>query len=261
VSSSDPKRPRIILFSGLGGDDRLVAPQYGVDADVEIRPWLPIVEGESLASYAKRLAAAIDPSPPFYLGGVSLGGMLALEAAQYLHPKGLILLAACRSYEGIPWPYRWAGRLAWVAPLWMVQLGKLIMPHVRRLFGIISKEQVQFFVDMLADADPRFIRWSIQAMLTWHGVPRIDVPLLSIHGDRDRILPLHAAGPINYVVEGAGHVMNVTHAAEVNRVITQWLHAVETAATHPARDRVSLNPSPSPQGETSPPASSRPAQG
>jgi pimeloyl-ACP methyl ester carboxylesterase len=227
---SDPvpsRRPRVVLFSGLGADDRLVEPQRGIDADVEIRPWIPIIENEPLADYAKRMAAQIDPTPPFYLGGVSLGGMIALEVARYLPPRGMILLAACRSYRGIPWPYRWAGRLAWIAPLWLVQLGKLIMPHVRRLFGIENEQQLRFFIDMLHDADPRFIRWSIQAMLTWHGAPPVDVPYLSIHGDRDHILPLPLAGPVSYVIQGAGHVMNVTHSGEVNRVITHWLHALE----------------------------------
>ena len=63
-------------------------------------------------------------------------------------------------------------------------------------------------------------------------IERIDVPALILHGTADRILPIdglgrrmHAAVPdAKYVeIEGAPHVMCVTHAAEVNRELAAFL--------------------------------------
>ena len=63
-------------------------------------------------------------------------------------------------------------------------------------------------------------------------IKRIDVPTLILHGTADRILPidgqgrrLHAALPAaRYVeIDGGPHVMAVTHAAEVNRVLLSFL--------------------------------------
>jgi non-heme chloroperoxidase len=56
---------------------------------------------------------------------------------------------------------------------------------------------------------------------------RIDVPMLVVHGDVDRILPLAAIGKrtpefvkgSKLVVEGGPHGLNWTHAEEVNRAL------------------------------------------
>src|SRR3954469_9497350 len=99
-------RPRIIFFTGLGCDERMVAPHRSIDADIDFAPWIDPLPEESLFAYARRMAAAIDVSTPFYLAGISLGGMVALEVARVHRPLGLILLSTCRSRAGVPWPQR-----------------------------------------------------------------------------------------------------------------------------------------------------------
>ena len=76
---------------------------------------------------------------------------------------------------------------------------------------------------MLGDADERFIRWSLDAIQDWPGVGPIGVPMLAIHGTVDHVLPIGLAGPVDRAVVGAGHVVNVTHAAEVNATVNAWL--------------------------------------
>ena len=62
----------------------------------------------------------------------------------------------------------------------------------------------------------------------------INIPVLVMHGDADRILPLAATGKRtpNYikvyrlvVVAGAPHGMNWTHAEEVNHELLAFLEA------------------------------------
>ena len=41
------------------------------------------------------------------------------------------------------------------------------------------------------------------------------MPICHIHGDRDRLIPLHRVRP-DHVVPGAGHLLNLTHGEAVN---------------------------------------------
>ncbi|HEX6096779.1 MAG TPA: hypothetical protein VF432_10685 [Thermoanaerobaculia bacterium] len=57
-------------------------------------------------------------------------------------------------------------------------------------------------------------------MLELKPVPcsRATVPVHHVHGERDRLIPLHRVRP-DRVVAAAGHLLNVTHGAEVNDFI------------------------------------------
>jgi pimeloyl-ACP methyl ester carboxylesterase len=218
-------RPRIILLPGLGADYRLLDAQRSLEADVEVPPWITPRPRETLASYAKRLAGTIDTSRPFYLGGVSFGGMLAAEMVHHLRPhvRGLILLATCQSNRGVPLPYRLAHNVARFVPAAMLKQGHLLMPAVRKMFGIANAEEAGIFSQMLRDTDPAFLKWSLGAVMNWPGPTEpIDVPVIHIHGSCDRILPGRLGEP-DATIEGAGHIMNVSHATEVNKMIADFV--------------------------------------
>ncbi len=219
--------PRICFFPGLGCDHRVIEPHRPIHAAIEVQEWIQPRGNESLANYSRRMAERIDTSTPFYLAGISFGAMVALEAARIVQAsgnlRGVILIAACRSNRGIPAGYRVAAWFAARSPIWLVKLAKIAMPHMRRLFGIREAADVDLFESMLRDADPAFVRWSLRAVLEWPGATRVDVPVLQIHGKRDYVLPLRLAGPVDVVIEGAGHAINISHASEVNRAIDQWL--------------------------------------
>jgi non-heme chloroperoxidase len=65
-------------------------------------------------------------------------------------------------------------------------------------------------------------------------LPKIDVPVLVIHGDADQVLPLDKTatrlpGLINdthlVVVEGGPHAIPWTHAGQVNTALLDFLHS------------------------------------
>jgi non-heme chloroperoxidase len=78
---------------------------------------------------------------------------------------------------------------------------------------------------------------SLACVPAWHedfrqDVARIDVPMLVIHGDEDRIVPLTAAGQRTaklikgarlVVVKGGPHAITWTHAEEVNTQLLNFL--------------------------------------
>ena len=217
-------RPRIIFLPGLGTDERLLNPQRALDADIEVPRWIePRVERESLPSYAKRLAATLDTSRPFYLGGISFGGMLALEVARHVKPLHIFLLSSCTSRHGIPHAYRVAGDVLLpylIAPI----LNPLkSLPSYVRSFGPQSVLACNKLVqEMVRDCPAELFRWSVAALLKWDGHDEPIASVTHIKGDRDIVLPHHLCRP-THLIEGAGHLMNLTHATQVNQIIANHL--------------------------------------
>jgi pimeloyl-ACP methyl ester carboxylesterase len=72
-----------------------------------------------------------------------------------------------------------------------------------------------------ADTDDRFVRWAASAVVRWRENPQpIPCPVVHIHGRLDRVLPLVFAQPTK-VLEDAGHVVTLSHPAEVNAFISE----------------------------------------
>lgn len=217
-----PPRPRIIFFPGLGADARLLEPQRHLHAEIEVPEWLPPLKHESLESYGERFAKRIDPSTPVFLGGVSFGGFVAQEAARHLRPRGLILLSTCRSAAQLPLRNRLLARSAHVTPPFVITAAKFFVAKTRWLFGVTDPVQSRLFNDMLFDADPAFMRWCILATLRWRPAHPPPVPTLNVHGSKDRIIP-PPPDPSIQMIKGAGHVVNISHAQDVNRIIERWI--------------------------------------
>lgn len=202
----------------------MLEAQRALPADIEVPAWIqPHSEGESLASYAKRLAATLDTSTPFFLGGISFGGMLAQEVARHVSATRVLLISSCTSRAGIPHLYRLAGDLLLpylVAPI----LNPLkALPSRVRSFGpahlLACNRIVQ---EMVRDCTPTLFRWSVAALLKWEGHDDPIGPVTHIKGDRDNVLPHYLCQP-THLVRGAGHLMNMTHAQEVNAILAGYL--------------------------------------
>ncbi len=214
--------PRLILLPGLGTDARLFEPQRRAFERLEVLEWIPPQRGESLADYARRMAERVEPAPPFYLGGVSMGGMVALEMAKVLEPECVFLIASRADAPTLRWHERalvWL--MGWLPINPFRRKDRLIRRAVPRL-GARTPEQETLAADMLRDADPAFMRWAVTALVGWRPVGRPSVPIHQIHGDHDQMIPLDAVSA-DRVVEGGGHLINLTHPDEVNAFLAEHM--------------------------------------
>ena len=98
----------------------------------------------------------------------------------------------------------------------------------------ISAEAVQDAWNAAVSASPA---GTIACVASWYtdfraDLPKIDIPVLILHGTADRILPIDACGPAahalikdsTYVpIEGADHGLCWTHAEEVNDQLLRFL--------------------------------------
>ena len=79
---------------------------------------------------------------------------------------------------------------------------------------------------MFQEADPEFVRWAIGAILRWQPTPPADTPVFHIHGQRDRMIRASTVTPDCLVPDG-GHLINLSHAAQVNDLIHEVLTSLE----------------------------------
>ena len=213
---------RLVLLPGLGADARLFDPQRAAFPEIEVPAWLPYREEESLAEYAARMAATITPAADLYLGGVSFGGMVALEMARQLGPRAVFLIASGRSGQALAPHLRYFAEFAHAFPQREFGDGAGLSRLYVRKFGNLTPEQEAFYADMLADTRPAFVRWGIAAIPAWPGPGDLPMPVYHIHGSDDELIPVAGVQP-DEVVPGGGHLLNVTHAAEVNAFVRAHL--------------------------------------
>lgn len=229
---ADTRLPRLILYSGLGADGRLFAPQRALPVRLETPGWPePASEDETLQAYAARLAAGIrdaEADPP-YLGGVSNGGCVALEIARHVPARGVFLLGSCRSGEQVGSVFRRTALLASTVPPSILHPLLAFAPLPLKFFEDLDDAQTQLYVHMLHDISPRQMKWSAGAMMRWEskGDPP-GVPVYAIHGNYDAIIPLRNV-KADAVIPYGRHLVSLTRARETNELMMGQIDRTERA--------------------------------
>jgi pimeloyl-ACP methyl ester carboxylesterase len=216
----------LILLPGLGADHRLLEPQRRAFPHLVIPPWVAPQRREPLSHYAARLAQSVGPARPLVLGGVSLGGMMAYEMARHLRPAAVVLIASCRAGRDVRTAIWRLRPLLSRLPAWCVRCVKPLSPLGSGILGGAGPEFKRLCVTMFQDADCRFMSWAAGAILNWRPDPLVGVPIFQIHGGKDRIIPVPRIHADEVVSEG-GHLINLTHAEQVNAFVRRVLERVD----------------------------------
>jgi surfactin synthase thioesterase subunit len=74
----------LTLLSGMGADERVFRRQRQQFTNLRLPGWIAPRPGDDLVGYARRMAHRVDPAGPCFGGGLSLGGMIAIEMARDL---------------------------------------------------------------------------------------------------------------------------------------------------------------------------------
>jgi pimeloyl-ACP methyl ester carboxylesterase len=216
---------RMIFFPGMGVDGRLFDVQRADLGAIESPDWIEPLPDESLASYGRRMAEHVAPTEPFVLGGMSFGGMLAQEVARHCQPKALVLLSTCRTHSAIPAYGRLLERLARAVSNRLLSQSVRVSSKIVEMFHPgLSPDHGRLIAKMFRDSSPDFLRWAAGALLQWEA-EALDLPVYQLHGENDSVIPLARVGEVN-VIRGAGHLVSLTHADEVNEFIREALRDV-----------------------------------
>ena len=213
---------RTILVPGLACDERVFEPQRAGGLQFEVAP-LPMPERrEPMAAYARRVHDQLHLDGPYILVGVSFGGMLACELAQLTTPKRILLIASCTSPRAIPFRYRISEFMSRFIPDRVIE--RQIETGTRELvtrFEGITTTQHRLLTEMARDSGVVKLRRTSRMILHWKAPRSCPCPIHAIHGDRDHVIPLRRVHA-EQVVPGAGHLINFTHAGEVNSFLSKY---------------------------------------
>ncbi len=218
--------PPLILLSGMGADDRVFAMQLAAFGQAVCPAWIAPLKDESLANYARRFAVELRKTignERCFLGGASFGGFVAGEMARHLSPLGVILVGSVASPGELPPKIKAMRKLAKLS-------SALPFAVVRPLCRIILnapdssvRPATKHLIQQAADADAEFLRWACGAVLRWEENHKpLACPVYHVHWTADRILPIRYTHP-THVLRGAGHVLSLTHGAELNGIIRDMM--------------------------------------
>jgi pimeloyl-ACP methyl ester carboxylesterase len=95
-------------------------------------------------------------------------------------------------------------------------------PLVRWRFLPLTAEAEVCVQAMAADCPRSRLRSFGRMILGWSGVDGISCPVLSVHGDLDRMIPIRCAEP-GLILEGAGHAFVLTHSERTSSAIQEFV--------------------------------------
>lgn len=211
---------KVYFISGLAADSRVFKHiKLPVGHEAVYLDWIEPGKNESLQQYAYRLAEKINPSREFALIGLSMGGMMATEIAKLYKPAVTILLSSVPTNAHLPSYFKWAYRLGLhkVVPVGLLKTASIL----KRGLTPDSPEDKQVLKQVIKDSDPRFIKWAMQAILSWKN-EEVPQPYWHIHGTKDEILPLKYTSP-THLIAGGNHLMIMSKANELNSLLKELL--------------------------------------
>jgi len=208
---------KIFLIAGMGADTRIYNNIELPDED-EIIPvdWIEPDISDTLTTYSQKLIKQYNITYNSIVIGNSLGGMMAIEIAKLIPLNKVILISSIKTVDEAPFYYS----LFKMLPLYRIVPGKLFTQlggFVRPVFGGMSPQQLWLFKDMLSKTSPKFLKWSMGAVLKWQN-RTVPPNVYHITGDKDWIFNYKLIKDA-IIVKGGTHIMIVDKAKEINKIL------------------------------------------
>ncbi len=210
---------KVYFISGLGADKRVFSFLDLSFCEPVFIEWIKPLRHESLQQYAFRLRDQIkDPSPTIV--GVSFGGMLAAEMAKANHTTRAIIISSNKTSKEFP-AYLRIGKYFPVYRWIPYRLMKKGQSFYSWIFGTKGKKEKKLLKEIIADADPYFIKWAIYSILHWK---HNDLPadIIHIHGTADALLPYRLV-KADHSIKGGKHIMPLDKHQEISLLLKKLI--------------------------------------
>lgn len=209
---------RVFLITGFALDKRAFSPMRlpgGLYRTVDL---IPVIKGESLRDYALRMAAGMDLRAGDIIGGVSLGGMLALEIAKAYDLRGVILIASATHPRYIRKRFRiWAPLAPWVPEVLIRRLFTLL-PAILAIQRMLTPEGQALLADIMGRFPPALLKSLPMMMMRWPGC-RPPSAFRQIHSDGDWLIRPNGNPATLTLLPGKNHLLTVSHPESVRELV------------------------------------------
>jgi pimeloyl-ACP methyl ester carboxylesterase len=212
---------RIFLIPGLGADKRIYKNIKLGDHEAIGVDWIEPDRKDTLSTYAQKIIDQYDITPGSIVIGNSLGGMLAVEIANKIELKKVILISSIKTIDEAPLYFNVFKYL----PVHSLIPGKLFAKmgvFISPLFGKMHSVDAYLFNSMLQNTSPVFMKWAMGAVLRWQN-KTIPPNLYHIVGDKDLIFDYKKIKNA-IIVKGGTHIMIFDRAREINQILAKILN-------------------------------------
>ncbi|MDM9630576.1 alpha/beta fold hydrolase [Robiginitalea aurantiaca] len=171
--------------------------------EVHYLDWFPPSPQMDLTDYARMMAEKVTHEDPV-LVGVSFGGMLIQEMAQFLNPRKLIVISSIKCRKEMPRRLLLA-RYTSLHKLLPTGVITNLETLTRFAFGDAVRKRLKLYERYLGIRDKEYLNWALDAIVNWER-EEPEAGLVHIHGDQDAVFPFAYLGPC-LCVKGGTHTM------------------------------------------------------
>jgi pimeloyl-ACP methyl ester carboxylesterase len=168
--------------------------------------WELPINNESLLEYAKRISKKVTHENPILIG-VSFGGILVQEMAQFLDVRKIIIISSVKSNLEFPTAFKVA-KTTKAYKLFPTNLISNIENLALFSFGDKVKQRFELYKKFLSVRDKKYLDWAIEKIILWDRT-EIVKNMIHIHGDADEVFPIKNIQKC-IVVKGGTHIMILT---------------------------------------------------
>lgn len=180
--------------------------------ETHLLDWELPLTNETLKAYAERIAKLVTHPDPVLIG-VSFGGVLVQEMAQFLKVRKLIIISSVKTNEEVPVTMKFAKttKAYKLVPTSWFQNVELI---AKFSFGEAIQRRLKLYEKYLSMREKVYLDWAIEQMLLWdRTLP--DENVIHIHGTMDEVFPVKNIK--KYIpVEGGTHIMILSKSKWLN---------------------------------------------
>jgi pimeloyl-ACP methyl ester carboxylesterase len=181
--------------------ERIALPVDGFE--MILLEWELPLNNESLSEYAERISKKVTHENPVLIG-VSFGGILVQEMAQFLDVRKIIIISSVKSNLEFPTAFKVA-KTTKAYKLFPTNLISNIENLALFSFGNKVKKRIDLYEKFLSVRDKKYLDWAIEKVILWDRTEIVN-NVIHIHGDADEVFPIKNIQKC-IVVKGGTHIM------------------------------------------------------
>lgn len=171
--------------------------------EIVLLEWEIPLDNETLLEYAKRMTQKIQHPNPVLIG-VSFGGILVQEMAQFIQVRKVIIISSVKTNLEFPRRMKVA-KTTKAYKLIPTALFANIESLSKFSFGKKINQRIKLYEKFLRVRDKRYLDWAVEQVILWERTIA-DASVIHIHGDEDDVFPIKNIQNC-IVVKGGTHVM------------------------------------------------------
>ncbi len=212
---------KIYFFPGLGADSSLANFHKIQGYETKWIEW-PKEFGSTWNEFINKILSQNSIEPNGIYVGISFGGLVAQHLANIISPKKIILVGSLKTKKDISVLLLLFLPAIKFVPSLFFKIDFLPEFLIKYFFGIQRTEDVILFKQMAGRISNDNSKKLIMLVVENRQIFGLSDRTISIHGDRDKILPIGKQF-IDYKIKNGGHLISMTHQGQVNESILECI--------------------------------------